>query len=480
MTIEHTSSEASFLDRHISGDFDRYDRQEEFGRQIMEKDKQEALWLAVRARWVALALIAVLTVYVNPRQEVLYYLAILGGFALIGWAQLRVGRAGASRPELFLLFCDLALMTWTQVIPNPFRDFEWSHAMNLRFEGFEYFYVLLAAAMLSYSWRTLLTMGVWVGMLWSAGITYAWFQLPGFPELSAQIRELTEGHPELGFWLDPDQIIFGNHIQHVVVFMIIAGILALAKRRSQMLLLEFAMADRERTNLSRYFSPNVVEELARNDEPLKQIRNQNVAVLFVDIVGFTRFADSRPPEQVIRTLREFLQLMEREVFRHSGTIDKYLGDGLMATFGTPVSGDMDATNSLRCGISMINAVEEWNNRPNRAGDDPVRIRVGAHYGPAVLGDIGASRLEFAVLGSTVNIASRLEALTRQHETPFIVSDTLIERVSQEQAQSPERELFSKMPPQEIRGITAPVDAWMLATPAKAQDVVGGNGGRDWD
>ena len=73
---------------------------------------------------------------------------------------------------------------------------------------------------------------------------------------------------------------------------------------------------------------------------------QNVAVLFADIVGFTAYADGRDPIEVIGTLRQFHERMEREVFRHGGTLDKYLGDGLMATFGTPFAGDSDAGNAL--------------------------------------------------------------------------------------------------------------------------------------
>ena len=86
--------------------------------------------------------------------------------------------------------------------------------------------------------------------------------------------------------------------------------------------------ERERGNLARYFSPNVVEELSGHDEPLKQVRTQNVAVLFVDIVGFTAFANARTPDEVVRTLREFHALMEQEVFRHSGTLDKISATGL--------------------------------------------------------------------------------------------------------------------------------------------------------
>ena len=100
--------------------------------------------------------------------------------------------------------------------------------------------------------------------------------------------------------------------------------------------------------------------------------------------------------------------MEQEVFRHSGTLDKYLGDGLMATFGTPFVGEADAGNALRCAQAMMAAADRWNNQRKTAGETPIRVSFGLHYGPVVLGDIGLTCLEFAVIGSTVNAASRLD------------------------------------------------------------------------
>ena len=159
--------------------------------------------------------------------------------------------------------------------------------------------------------------------------------------------------------------------------MIVASMLGVATRRSHNLLLSQAAAERERANLARYFSPNVVEELSHNDEPLKKVRNQNVAVLFVDIVGFTTFAAQRSPQEVIETLREFHDLMERQVFSHEGTLDKYLGDGLMATFGTPVAGGSDATNALECVRAMTTSLESWNQDRQQKGAarNPCQLRV---------------------------------------------------------------------------------------------------------
>jgi adenylate cyclase len=206
-----------------------------------------------------------------------------------------------------------------------------------------------------------------------------------------------------------------------------------------------------------------VEELSKHDEPLKQVRAQNVAVLFVDIVGFTAFADARTPEEVVRTLREFHALMEQEIFRHSGTLDKYLGDGLMATFGTPFVGEADASNALRCAQAMIAAADRWNTEREAAGEAPIRVSFGLHYGPVVLGDIGLTCLEFAVIGSTVNAASRLEALTRALDCSLVASDDLVKRAKAElgSADAVFRPLMAQAP-QTIRGLERPIAIWTQA------------------
>jgi adenylate cyclase len=159
--------------------------------------------------------------------------------------------------------------------------------------------------------------------------------------------------------------------------------------------------------------------------------------------------------------------MEQEVFRHSGTLDKYLGDGLMATFGTPFVGKADAINGLRCAQAMMAAADRWNNRRKTAGDTTIRVSFGLHYGPVVLGDIGLTCLEFAVIGSTVNAASRLEALTRALNCALVASDDLVRqaRTELDSAEAVFRPLRAQ-PPQTIRGLEQPIAVW---TQARAEE-----------
>src|ERR1700751_4931370 len=374
----------------------------QFAQAALAAAKQEGLQLAVRTRYAALAVIACLLPIINPAWEQIYYVALLGLFALIGWGQARVGRVGVSRPELALLFCDLALLTFIAVVPNPFGSAHWPVAMQYHFGNFIYFFVLLSGATLAYSWRTVIAVGTWTSALWIVGTVWVWWQPDRDPALTTRIAAAIGSDQRLFQLISPNSIVFSGRIQEIVVFMIVAVTLAIAVRRGNDLLIRHAAVERERGNLARYFSPNVVEELSRHDEPLKQVRTQNVAVLFVDIVGFTAFADARTPEEVVRTLREFHALMEQEVFRHSGTLDKYLGDGLMATFGTPFTSDRDAGNALRCAQAMIGAIGEVNRDLRVCSEPPIRLSIGLHYCQVVLGDIGLNRLEFAVIGTAVN------------------------------------------------------------------------------
>jgi adenylate cyclase len=200
--------------------------------------------------------------------------------------------------------------------------------------------------------------------------------------------------------------------------------------------------------------------LSRNDEPLKQVRTQNVGVLFADIVGFTAYADGRSPMEVIGTLRQFHERMEREVFRHNGTLDKYLGDGLMATFGTPFTSERDAGNALRCAQAMIGSIDDLNLERSNRGEPPIRLSIGLHYGQVVLGDIGLNRLEFAVIGTAVNAASRLETLTREYGCAMVASDELVQRARAETGgSSADFVLLVAQPPRTIRGLEQPVGIW---------------------
>src|SRR5246127_726887 len=141
-----------------------------------------------------------------------------------------------------------------------------------------------------------------------------------------------------------------------------------------------AAAERARSNLSRYFSPNLVDMLAERDEPLGAVRRQTVAVLFADIVGFTRMAERMAPEAVVAMLRQYHERMTAQIFACGGTVEKYIGDAIFAVFGVPTASAEDAANALRCADMMLAALAEWNAERGREDLPQLGIGIGLNYG----------------------------------------------------------------------------------------------------
>lgn len=187
-------------------------------------------------------------------------------------------------------------------------------------------------------------------------------------------------------------------------------------------------ANRARDNLSRYFSPNLVEFLAQREGRIAPVRRQ-VSAMFVDLVGFTSYAEGEEPEVVMEMLRSFHARMSTELFRFDGTLEKYIGDALLAVFGLPEPQISDPARALRCAHAMMAACDSWNEDRAGAGLPAMGMGIGLHCGPAVLGDIGSeSAMAFTAIGDTINTASRLQSLTRERQCRLIVSRQMIEAV----------------------------------------------------
>jgi adenylate cyclase len=185
-------------------------------------------------------------------------------------------------------------------------------------------------------------------------------------------------------------------------------------------------AERAQKNLSRYFAPKLAAMLAGRDDGLGAVRRQTVAVLFVDIVGFTTMSETISPESVVTMLRQYHAEMTAAIVACDGIVEKYIGDEIFAVFGMPTQGDRDADNALKCAERMLQALDRWNDEREARNEPPLRIGIGLHYGSVVVGDVGSAHgMSFTIIGDTVNIASRLQGLTRDLATPLVVGDPLM-------------------------------------------------------
>lgn len=165
-----------------------------------------------------------------------------------------------------------------------------------------------------------------------------------------------------------------------------------------------------RTRLERYHSPVVIESII--DEPEGEgpgVTVRETTILFADIVGFTARCESLPPEEVAAFLGQFFSLAADTIFEFGGTLDKFIGDAVMAFFGAPLPQEDHAERAVRSGLALQRSLEQWNRDRAVEGLDAIEVRVAVHSGPVVVGDIGSEkRVDYTVLGNTVNVAARLE------------------------------------------------------------------------
>ncbi|MEX0267626.1 CHASE2 domain-containing protein [Leptolyngbyaceae cyanobacterium UHCC 1019] len=190
---------------------------------------------------------------------------------------------------------------------------------------------------------------------------------------------------------------------------------------------------RLRRTLERYIAAPVVREILRRPEAMAAGKTLNAAVLFADIRGFTSLSYKLPPEQLIAQLNRYFNVMVEVILQEGGTVDKFIGDAVMAEFGFPVpQGEhQDALNAVRAALGMRRALADLRSQFHQEGLVPFFNGIGISYGTVIAGDLGAlERREYGVIGDTVNVASRVEGLTKQLGTDILVTESIYQLVAE--------------------------------------------------
>jgi adenylate cyclase len=196
-----------------------------------------------------------------------------------------------------------------------------------------------------------------------------------------------------------------------------------ASRRAVRLVGRVASEQLRRERLGRYFSPQIVERLERHGDVAAAGERREVTILFSDLRDFTALSETLTEEETVRLLNAYHERMVDQIFAHGGTLDKYLGDGLMAYFGAPVEQPDHALHAVRCALAMQAALAQLNGERAARGEPTLQMGIGVHTGMVILGDIGTThRREFTAIGDAVNVCSRIERLTKRYDARILVSE----------------------------------------------------------
>jgi len=254
-----------------------------------------------------------------------------------------------------------------------------------------------------------------------------------------------------------------NEVMAMLIITLCGGLAWTISQRSALLVSrgasEAKQAEKTRQRLGAYVSTELLDHVLSEGNEQLQGKRQTVVVLFSDLRGFTEYSESRDPEGLVAELNQYFGAMLAPIQKHGGVVDKFMGDAIMAVWGVPEGRPDDSLRALQAAQAMNDALAIHNEHRSNQELPPLKHGIGLHLGEAVAGDIGTpARRQYTVIGDPVNIASRLESMTKELKTPLIVSKSVVDN-----AQSS----GGSMPPVEprgtvtVRGRTEPVEIFSV-------------------
>ncbi len=170
----------------------------------------------------------------------------------------------------------------------------------------------------------------------------------------------------------------------------------------------------------------MLEEILQDPSKVKlggEVRE--VTVFFSDVKGFTTLSEKSTPQELVKVMNEYFTLMTEEILKRGGVLDKYIGDAIMAFWGAPIDDENQADNALQAAIEMTKKLKAFNLKLKDKGKPEIGMRIGIYTGPALAGNIGSElRLNYTVMGDTVNVASRLEGVNKEYGTQIIIGENV--------------------------------------------------------
>jgi adenylate cyclase len=410
--------------------------------------------------WVQLAIVLVFVILytVSPKtfdQSAVSFEPVplaLGGYAL--FTMIRLALAYGKRLPGWFLY--LSMVIDTALLMGLIWSFHIQYhqpaSFYLKAPTLLYVFIFIALRALRFEPRFVLTAGLLAAAGWGGMMAYAM-------TIDPLDHMLTRNYVE---YLTGNKILIGAEIDKMLTILLVTGILALALGRARHLLVTAVAEGAKARDLARFFAPEVASRITDAEQQILagQGEARDAAILMVDLRGFTRLAAGMAPGAVIGLLAEYQTRVVPVIRRHGGVIDKFMGDGIMATFGALTPSATFAADAVRAVEDLLAEADIWNAERRETGAAPLVVNAGLASGRVVVGAVGdADRLEYTVIGDAVNLAAKLEKHNKAEASLAVVTAETLD-LAAKQGHDPAAP-FQRRPESVVAGTCEPMDLCVL-------------------
>ena len=378
--------------------------------------------------------------------------SVLGGYALFTLVRLFLSWRERLVPWFLYLSIVVDMALLLALIWSFHIEYGQPPSFYLKAPTMIYVFIFIGLRVLSFRARYVVAAGVTAAAGWGVLAAYAIYASGG--------REMiTRDYVE---YMTSNSVLIGAEADKVIAILVVTLVLAVAMSQARRLVVRSAAEGEAARDLARFFSPEVAQQITGAPEAVEAGSGEarDAAIVFCDIRGFTRFAHTVSPGDVISMLAGYQHALVPVIQAHGGTIDKFMGDGIMATFGAVRPSDTAAADALRAVDAVIAAAAEWSRVRVGEGRPSHRVNAAAAFGPIVFGAVGdGERLEYTVIGDPVNQAAKLEKANRAEAVDALTDrDTFEAAVRQGYAEGS----VEHRPGSRLEGFDEPVDLVVLA------------------
>lgn len=409
--------------------------------------------------WVQLAVVIFfgLLYAVSPKtfsrdmtfEPVPWFLAIYLGVTLM---RLYLAyRHRMSAPLLYLsIIIDMSLLLG--MIWSFHLQYQQPPSFYLKSPTLLYVFIFIALRALRFEARYVITAGIVAAIGWAAMAVYATLASGGMEVVTR----------DYVLYLTSNRVLKGAELDKVITILTVTAIIAVAITRARKLLIKAAAESAAAHDLSRFFSPEIAQQITTAEQKIIAGRGQTreAAILMADIRGFTRLATLIQPDELMCLLAEYQSRIVPIIQRHGGTIDKFMGDGIMATFGAAVTSPTYAADALKAVDDIMASAADWGVALQQDNKFTLKIGAAVATGQIIFGAVGdETRMEYTVIGDAVNLSAKLEKHTKSEGVRALCTAAAFETAVRQGYQSPATR--ERREARRVEGVAQPMDLIVL-------------------